>query len=560
MNKVFFLAAAVLILTKSYMLDLQSHLVYSVLVSSLAMYFVFRGGKILWHPIYWVLGLFVLSFVPSFFTSQHPFGFHELSTFATGLLVFLLALNWKNLNLDRMMKGFVALAVLFSIIGFGDLLLGPSERLAGAFLGDFTYSIYPNAMASLLLFSLPINYYISRSNKWWSLALFINLTAFWLTASRAALLVFLMTALFAFAIYYWRNFNLKRSWKPVGILFLSVLATFLVNQLNPQQIDLQERIVFEDVPSQSSVEERLDFWAGAVEMGVDNLWLGVGPGGFQHFYPEYQNDLLALSDHPHNVFLKLFAESGSFAALFFLGFIAFAFGRAFFTLNSEGKTILFLAVLALFGHNLIDYHLNFTLIGALFFAGLGILLNGLPKKNVKGSNHFFATVGLALFVVSVLHGYVMWNSISNAPFKTAGETFHPEVFENLSEDYIDGDLDVAAVEDLLAMDQYNSGKYYLLDLLVGDGADEALIWANEFTELLSVNAHQAVVSENPEAVQRIYEYLGEDVKDEYNKFLEVWELEMQKFNERYGTNLTTETYDETYDGYFGGNTQSGQTE
>jgi len=260
------------------------------------------------------------------------------------------------------------------------------------------------------------------------------------------------------------------------------------------------------------------------------------------------------------VFLKLFAESGSFAALFFLGFIAFAFGRAFFTLNSEGKTILFLAVLALFGHNLIDYHLNFTLIGALFFAGLGILLNGLPKKNVKGSNHFFATVGLALFVVSVLHGYVMWNSISNAPFKTAGETFHPEVFENLSEDYIDGDLDVAAVEDLLAMDQYNSGKYYLLDLLVGDGADEALIWANEFTELLSVNAHQAVVSENPEAVQRIYEYLGEDVKDEYNKFLEVWELEMQKFNERYGTNLTTETYDETYDGYFGGNTQSGQTE
>jgi O-antigen ligase len=65
-------------------------------------------------------------------------------------------------------------------------------------------------------------------------------------------------------------------------------------------------------------------------MSWERPMIGFGPGTFRFVQPQLQHEVLATSDHPHNVFLKLAMERGWPAATFFCFFLF----NSSFSLNS----------------------------------------------------------------------------------------------------------------------------------------------------------------------------------------------------------------------------------
>ncbi len=83
--------------------------------------------------------------------------------------------------------------------------------------------------------------------------------------------------------------------------------------------------------SEQSVSERFLMWQSAYNMGRDNLLFGVGKGNYLEKYSqEYISPLCKEPphDHPHNIFLQVFAEMGLVGEIAFVAMLAsfFAMG------------------------------------------------------------------------------------------------------------------------------------------------------------------------------------------------------------------------------------------
>ncbi len=83
--------------------------------------------------------------------------------------------------------------------------------------------------------------------------------------------------------------------------------------------------------SEQSVSERFLMWQSAYNMGRDNLFFGVGKGNYlERYTKEYISPLCKEPphDHPHNIFLQVFAETGLIGELAFIAMLAsfFAMG------------------------------------------------------------------------------------------------------------------------------------------------------------------------------------------------------------------------------------------
>ena len=590
-----------LFLVNAVQLDMSSHLLYGVFGG-------FLGLLLLVGPLYpWKLRIpdllllaFLLATLPSFYFREQPFGFQELTTFFVGTLVYFLARFW-DMPQWPLRKGFILFATAASALALVEFVTGPSDRLAGFFHGMEPYAFYPNAMALFLLAAIPMNAvaYLSSKKKFWLfLLLLINLTAFWLTFSRGSALSLGATAFLGLSLAAWR-FGIKNLLKPMlTFLFataLSMALAFGLNELKPIQIDPVQRFQSEDVSSLQSVGERFEFWKGAVEMTLDKPFTGVGPGGFEAIYPNYQDHWLVLSSHPHNIFLKLSSESGGIAmGLFALFLISLAWIslRAFSRrLWRDREWAFFLVITAFLAHNFIDYNLNFVFLSALFFLSLGGLLRGLQAQEepfLLQEGHpkwplrlmlFF--LGGGLTVLSFAQGLQMaqLNDISRLglderrpeealsllesfpilPFEWNRVALQAKLHLELEDEqglkeflqaylrhyprwsepiYFLSKVNPEFTSDLIQKNPYNSLQYYSLYFSQGGGSwEEAESILKIYTQLLSLNMHQTVLSKNPNHAEQIFFFFDQEDSILYRKFLKTWENETLKFDRRFHTTL-----------------------
>jgi len=185
----FLLTLGGLILTQSFTLDMQSHLLYgatSLIILATAIFGKLnpelKFGK---EEVF--LTLFLVFFMISLAFKGHPFGFEEFVTFSMGTLVYFIFANTDTRKIDEKITlwTLVAVGTLFSAFGLFEFVMGPGDRLAGIFMGDFVYSNFPNAMATLLIIIIPLNYLIFIRDKKRRilsyLLLLINTTAIFLT-------------------------------------------------------------------------------------------------------------------------------------------------------------------------------------------------------------------------------------------------------------------------------------------------------------------------------------------------------------------------------------------
>lgn len=407
------------------------------------------GGLRLHH---WFLLAFLAWFLLSFAFRDQPYGYQELVAYSVGPLAYLVIVrssvaSWLIAHRRIIAWVLSSGAAALSLIGLAMFPFEHVTRLSSLFRGVEAFSTFPNTLAMFFLLAMPFQVLLSGTEKETkakalSVAMFfLTFAAFFLTFSRGAYLALIgaSVAVVGLAVFLTRN-DLKKAARNMVLfgclIVLSIVFAFSWNEVHralqpadlatrvPLTEDIFSRVTDQETSADQSTDERLEFWKGSLVLIGQHPWFGVGSDGFRFQYPALQTDLLALSTHPHNVFLKLAVENGIPAALLFGLFLAllfFAFLRHAWREQDSGTIAFDLALLAAFLaanlHLLTDYNLNAVAVWTPYWLVLiliGSRLQVLPRnRSTKPVDTLSVVVVGAVFLVSVT-SFVQYRFVKSA--------------------------------------------------------------------------------------------------------------------------------------------------
>ncbi len=414
-------------------------------ITLLHAFFLSREEKQAPATIPWFLALFflfwtILSFLQS---TTKNYGLDEVMQTASLFLIFQIALSVPDAQLENVRSRSARIIAFSALIacGIGMVVytLQPVSRFVGTFFdARFSTDYWPNAWAEFLLFAWPPMVWALWGRKQESrahlLKIFVMgflLSCLLLSYSRGAILVFCMQIVLCTMLFVRRGLRGNQCRKfftsALSIIAVSILFFVLSNHLrsNFHAVEsVAKKATFTSDEGTSSVSERRQFWSQALTFIQQKPLFGFGPYSFRFLQPHIQTDVLATSDHPHNVFLKLAMERGVAAAVLFalLVCICLIFGGK----ESSGKRVagsgdvlhrlIVVSVSGVLLHNLIDYNLQFVGIALPFWLGLGLLPNrrSLPSKfSFAFTQTLSVVIALALLLLTLIEGrYLLFSSLA----------------------------------------------------------------------------------------------------------------------------------------------------
>lgn len=350
-------------------------------------------SRAVWVPLMFFVGLSWISFLLS---STQNYGLDEVfQTTALALIFLLVYRSDASFPTHRLFKFLTFLTIMACFFGLAVYVLQPVNRSVGTFLNmRFTTDYWPNAWAEFLLLMWPIVLITEKKQHpdlehllLRSLVLGLIGGLLFLSYSRGAVVAFAGQLILGLNFLYLRS-NKPNQWRKyievsvvstIVALLVFVSANILRSQFFPVQ-SIQEKITFTASEGKSSIDERQQFWMQAIDLTMDRPLFGWGPYSFRFIQPRLQQDVLATSDHPHNVFLKLAVERGILvlaAFVILLAVILFSSENALFKRRKKGgdeeMVLVFIAVAGVLAHNVIDYNLQFVGIVLPFWIFLALL-------------------------------------------------------------------------------------------------------------------------------------------------------------------------------------------
>lgn len=409
-------------------IHLISYFLVGLSLSPFLFYWIFFRSYAFTRGHFLLLAFIFSMWLSYFLSSIRAEGFRELTVFTSGamLCIFISQLTFSKKWIYYFFHALVFFGLLEIFYALYVYLFEPFNRLSGTFR-DFqhAYSFYPNALANLLLLLIPIVLFLfwKSANKIREIFFAVTATfyfaALFLTYSRSAFFVLAFVFLIFFILMgFCGIFRRRVFWVKVFKIFIVVLCgvfvTAQVNNFRERTFDVnifRDKALLNASEKSASVDERFEFWKGSFKLIQEKPFFGHGPYSFLFEYPRFQQTLLAISDHPHNLFLKIAVENGLITLFFFFAFLLLIFwkmARSFSMLSSETKSlvfVLFFSLLAGLLHNLLDYNFNFVSIFFLWWVFLGFLIHLLPSRE-KISNRmnriFMVTVIAIVFVFSIM--------------------------------------------------------------------------------------------------------------------------------------------------------------
>ena len=354
---------------------------------------------------------FILMSTLSFFTADvQSFGFAEVFMLWICFLVYLPLSQEKNAG-NKVTWALALTLVASAFIGAKGYLQTDHTRFFGFFYDPLIKAdAWPNAFADFFLLTFPffvLAFYKFRSPLVPVLTAFL-LAGFVLSASRGSFLVVPPALTFFALAHLYTHRKLPRlRFRTLGALILTLLLTAIFvkglvtfkNQ-DSKAVDLGDRLTFSETEGGNSLRERLEFFEGALALVQENPWFGTGPTSFRFTYQPHQQGFLAISDHAHNIWLKYASERGLPATLFFFAFMVFLFWKTHpFQKHPEGSHALRLAawtgLVAFFGHQMVDYNLNFVTNALVFWIIVALLASHLPTQRTR-------LAPVSLFMIALL--------------------------------------------------------------------------------------------------------------------------------------------------------------
>lgn len=537
------------------------------------------------------------------YSQMRDFGLIAITTLLGGLTTLLIVIEMEVTEsaIERILNILCVIAALLCMFGLGLYFLTTIDRLSATFVHlPYLTTSYPNAFALFLLSVMP--HALIQLNKFrnrpWLIINGLILSSLLLTFSRGSLIVGVGIIAILFLL---RKIRFDKQAALVVIGVIALTATFQV--MRPDSLgqnSFEDKYTLSSEEKTSSVSERMDFWKGALDIIKTHPLLGAGPDTFRYLFPQYQTSLLANSDHPHNMFLKQASEFGMPSALLLLMIIIYAlygFRKTFRTNNIH--LALGLSILAIIGHNLLDYNLNFTSNALIFYAILGASIgltrtsgHQTPKRSLwvilliltsimfaggayeayermlitqtreltastdvskkQEAENLFAKIRPIFYEDAIL--LRAQNAIEMKNTKLAKEilknivprnSIYAQAYNLLSETYAENTSKVLAKANnakALELDRWNDLRYYFqkitLDLKEEKKIDIEMYQKllENYLTLLQNNAHETVRSGNPHFAIKIADALS--LTELKNKLTSTAELERKKFTEKYNIILS----------------------
>lgn len=276
------------------------------------------------------------------------------------------------------------IAVSVSIQSFIELNnfinLAKSTNLVAAFVeikgNTGNINIFAASLTGKIPFLLLGIVHFSKWKKWFlSLTLFMATLLILLIASRASYI-----ALFLIIVGFIVALAIMKSNKKLNISLLTtvvlplVIAFFITNFLFKKSestarfSSIADRVAtISPEKKDASVNIRLKYWGNAIEIAKSNPMLGIGLGNWKIESIPFENKIsnrLTVSDHPHNDFLEIAAETGFLNLIVYLSLFFFALAvnikKCSAKNDQQTRIIAFLALLLLISYS-IDALFNFPL-------------------------------------------------------------------------------------------------------------------------------------------------------------------------------------------------------
>lgn len=356
----------------------------------------YKGRLVLAYnwPLFILLGMFlawaVLSTVFSIDVLYSIFGFYYRFTdglvFYAAFAIFLILLTnvldraklkflFKILVFDALIISVVACLQAFNITYYvgataTGLVQGPSLLGNPDFSGMFLAAVLP----FVLVFSISAEKFSAKA--YYSLCVFVILTASLIFASRGALLAIIISAAAALAVMLICHFPKKLFF---GLLLICALTLgygkIFLDVSRPQAITT----VVQNVDSNTT--SRLAAWQISLQGLTKHPVLGSGPGAYALFFERSRpaSPQVGVFDDPHNLFLRLAVTGGLPFLLIFLSLLAIAVYYGYKKINAN-KDLLVLACLV----GLIAWcvGVSFNPAPIPMFMLLAVLLSGLLINNI----------------------------------------------------------------------------------------------------------------------------------------------------------------------------------
>lgn len=276
-------------------------------------------------------------------------------------------------------------AYLWSAVGFCMVALwmffgGTYGRLTGTFYWANPAAAYLIPAIVLAADSMRVTTMGSGSarRQWlWAVLTVLFLTCFFMTASRAALLVLIFVMIvYALVISvkrkFWINF--------VFVLIIAFGASWGLSELSTKvahhgiNIVPGSRFAAAAKGESSSTTDRLYFLASALEMWWQHPVLGIGAGTYGDVHPQYQQRVISASASPHNFFVRVLAELGLVGAGILLMLIMFVLAGVLRSVSGQPALVpLFLAVTGVILHFALDIDATYPALVVLVAIMLGLL-------------------------------------------------------------------------------------------------------------------------------------------------------------------------------------------
>lgn len=181
----------------------------------------------------------------------------------------------------------------------------------------------PNEFATQLLIFISISVYLFLKNKnlvFISLSFILFSYGFLKAGSMSAFLVFSLIIFLSTLRLIIRSPSYFINYKSLLLIMTLFILGTQISLTRPEAINN----ILERTKHTRTADFRIHSWQAGINMIEKNLLIGVGINQFASNTPKYEEYTLAGSvPEAHNVYIKLFAESGIFAFMSFLLFIIY---------------------------------------------------------------------------------------------------------------------------------------------------------------------------------------------------------------------------------------------
>jgi O-antigen ligase len=282
-----------------------------------------EARRLKWGPLaltWWLLmGFGVLSLGWSI--SRYSTGLWLVQWLMAGLAFWLAyTLAGEERGREWLVRGYMGSALLFCGVAIWMYLTGTYDRLTGTF-----YWANPAAAYLLPAILVAVDRMRRGMNKQvygWLAVSVILLVSFWLTDSRGAGLVLVITGVLYLVLVptpkrFWIYFVFSLGLSLAVSLGLAKASNMFAHH-GPKQAP-GARLAEVATGESQSLKDRLNYLGSGFEIWFSHPVGGTGAGTYAEAHPQYQNRVVSASSSAHNIYVQLLAELGLVGAALVAG-------------------------------------------------------------------------------------------------------------------------------------------------------------------------------------------------------------------------------------------------